>query len=286
MHQPPQHSLARIRQLWSLLFTALSLAAAGGSTHVYAQTTDNSAAAQNPGTHADQLPPASSELIHGLVLLLLPDTFDDEDDWGREARIQSGLNVDFEDGRLQTSRRWKHVNHGSWKRVSGHLKSPAETLRLQLQRLPEAVDGAARYQLQAAATFRATGRQQQWNYGVMLWSISAEAEFDVALDATLRVQQSAAIVDGRPSLQLVPRVETAAARITRFSLRRISHAKGSAIREFGSWFEGLIQQRVARENQRLPERINRRLEQQQDRFVLPVWFQIPAADAAPTPEAD
>lgn len=225
----------------------------------------------------------TTEFVRGLILLLLPGTFEDSDGWGNEKRIQSGLNVDIDGGRVATSRRWKSVNHGSWKQVSGTLKNPEERFRLQLQHLPRSDSGVSRYQLKAEATVRATGRQQQWSYGVMLWSISAEAEFDIVLNASFSVEQRLADADGRSKLQLIPVVEKSHAEVTRFSLRRISHAKGSAVREFGSWFEWLIRDLVKKENRSLTEKINRKLQQKQDRLSVPLWFSSLPADAEPMP---
>lgn len=248
---------------------------------------ENSEQFPGPDSAAGKLPeplsPEVTEFVRGLILLSIPENFSDTSKWGTEARIQSGLNMDLEGLRLKTSRRWKDVNHGSWRRADEQLKNPADTFQIKLMLLPHDEPELRRYHLQAVATIRATGRQQQWNYGVMLWSISAEAEFDIALDVELDVRQQISVKDGRPQWSLTPTVETAAAKVTRFSLRRISHSKGSAIREFGSWFEGLINDRVSRMNNKLPDKINRKLAQKQDRLVVPLWFSPSPSGAVPTP---
>lgn len=306
MHLSPRKAL-HVRTALGLIIGLV----AGRSVFAADETPDrpaNAAAVAAPAADQSQpLSPEITQLIRGLVLLVVPETFEDTDDWGGEVRIQTGLDVDFDDGRLETRRRWKNVNHGSWTRASGLLVDPVRTFQIQVALLPkeqlaanpaatpasdqktdtaEARDlGVSRYQLQAKASVHATGQQQQWNYGMMLWSLTADADIDVELDATFQVRQQYAQQDGRPQLQLHPVVETATARVTRFHLRKISHVKGSVAREFGSWFESLIDSRVKKLNQKLPAKINRKLQKEQDHLVLPLWFSGLPAGAAPTPAA-
>lgn len=76
-------------------------------------------------------------LIRGMTLLLLPEVYSDDDNWGRTKRIQSGLNVELDGLRLDTSRRWKNVSHGTWRRVDATLIKPQEFFQLQLSRLSD-----------------------------------------------------------------------------------------------------------------------------------------------------
>jgi hypothetical protein len=119
-----------------------------------------------PGTAADarrKMPPEAIEFIRTVALLLIPHEFADDDDWGNKTRVQSGLNMRFDDGLLKTSRRWKHINHGDWRQASGMLVNPDETFRLQAAGLPDPDQGTQRYVIDVAARLRVTGRQQQWS---------------------------------------------------------------------------------------------------------------------------
>ena len=51
--------------------------------------------------------PQAVQFVRGMALMLLPETYSDDDDWGNQKRIQSGLNVRMDGLRLYTSRRWK-----------------------------------------------------------------------------------------------------------------------------------------------------------------------------------
>ena len=77
-------------------------------------------------------------------------------------------------------------------------------------------------------------------------------------------------------LRFLPKVTLAEARLTNFSLRRISHLKGKPVQEFGDGFEQLIRRRVGPENKNLSTRINTALEKKPERLEIPFdvagWF--------------
>ncbi|MBC7967588.1 MAG: hypothetical protein H7Z17_16865 [Fuerstia sp.] len=233
------------------------------------------------GIERQEAPREAIDFIRGIALLLIPQEFDDDDGWGDETRIQSGLNIRFNDGQLETNRRWKHVNHGSWLQATGKLVDPEERFLLSAARLPEPEKGTQRYDVEVSARVRVTGRQQQWSYGVMLWSISAEAVADVNLHLTLDAKSEIVQTDKGTRLRFIPKVTQAEARLTNFSLRRISHLKGKPVQEFGDLFEKLIRKRVDRENKNLATRINKALEKKRERLEIPFdiagWFN--AADS-------
>ena len=145
------------------------------------------AAYQRPNHQRRDLPEEGQHFIRSVALILLPQKFDDEDGWGDEKRIQSGLNVDFDGGKLKTSRRWNMVNHGTWLRGSGELVDPVNTFTLRAIQLPDPDEETQRYEIHTSAKLQVNGRQQQWNYGVMLWSISADAGVDLSLHSVLDV---------------------------------------------------------------------------------------------------
>lgn len=212
----------------------------------------------------------ASEFIRSIALLLIPQEFADDNGWGDETKIQSGLNMRFDDGQLRTSRRWKQVNHGNWQQVTGRLVEPEETFRLRVVGVPDPDRGIQQYDIDVSARLRIQGRQQQWNYGIMLWSISAEAVADVNLHVLLDVKSE--IVQGEKGtrLRFLPNARTAEVRLSDFSLRRISHLKGKPVQQFGDWFERMIKRRVSRENDKLTLRINAALQKQPERLEIPL----------------
>ena len=246
---------------------------------------------QHPNRERRELPAEGVEFIRSMALLLLPPKFDDENGWGDEKRIPSGLNVDFDDGRIKTSRRWKMVNHGSWLKGSGELVDPENTFVLRTTQLPDPEIDTRRYEVQLAASLHVHGRQQQWNYGVMLWSVSAEASVNFSLQTTLDVKSEILTTEKGTRLRFIPRVIHAAAKLDNFRLHRISHVKGTVVQGIGELTEELLQLRIKKENKDLADRINKALQKQADSLEIPLdiagWFGVSPKDSAqPQPESD
>lgn len=236
------------------------------------------AAYQRPNHQRRDLPEEGQQFIRSVALILLPQKFDDEDGWGDEKRIQSGLNVDIDGGKLKTSRRWHMVNHGTWVRGSGELVDPEDTFTLRAIQLPDPDEETQRYEIQTSAKLQVNGRQQQWNYGVMLWSISADATVDLSLHAILDVKSEVVTTENGARLRFVPTVTQATAKMEEFRLQRISHLKGTVVQGHGEVIEELIQWRLRRENKDLSARINKAIQKKPDRLEIPFdiggWFGV------------
>ena len=231
-----------------------------------------------------ELSPDAVNFIRGIALLLIPSEFDDDDGWGDKTKIQSGLNLRIQDGLLHTNRRWRQVNHGNWMRVTGKLVDPEERFLLHAAQHSDPEPGTKRYEVDVSARIRATGQQQQWSHGVMLWSVSAEAVADVELHLVLDTKSRVVHTDKGTRLRFLPKVHEAQTRLTDYSLRRISRLKGKPVQEFGDLFEKLVRRRVSRENEKLATRINAALEKKPERLEIPFdiadWFGVPK-EAAP-----
>ena len=287
-----------LRRLSTTLITATCIAVQAGQEDVPPEpqppdvplmtdtpvTPSTKPAYQRPNRERRELPTEGIAFIRSMALILVPAKFDDENGWGHEKRIQSGLNVDFDDGRIKTSRRWKMVNHGSWLKGSGALVDPERTFVLRTTQLPDPQGDTRRYEVELTARLHVHGRQQQWNYGVMLWSISAEATVDLTLQTTLDVKSEILTTEKGTSLRFMPRVIHAAVDMNNFRLHRISHVKGTAVQGIGELTEELIQLRIKKENKDLADRINKALAKKADHLEIPLnigdWFGVTLRDAA------
>ncbi len=227
---------------------------------------------QPPNRERKELPEEGQQFIRSIALLLIPTEFDDEDGWGDEKRIQSGLNVGFEDGRLETSRRWKNVNHGTWLRGSGELVEPEKFFKIKVTQLPDPHDGTKRYDIVVSARLNVTGQQQQWNLGVMLWSISADAMADLTFRTTVDTTAGIVATDKGSMLRFQPTVKTASVHLDHFRLNRVSHVKGTIARQYGEVVEELIELRIKKENKSLAAKINKAIAKKQDDLQIPVDF--------------
>lgn len=220
-------------------------------------------------TEPKPLSPEATQFVRGMALLLLPTTYSDDDDWDLKRRVQSGLNVKLDGLKVHTSRRWKDVNHGTWRRVDASLVDPAEHFRLAISLLPRHEKGVPRYRVHAAMRLRATGRQQQWTRGAKLYSLSGDVVADVEFNADLHFKTHVTNTDDGSKLRVLPHIENADARLVGFSLRRVSHVKGGAVREFGHGIEAIIKRAIRKKGDRLAAKINSKVEKKPERFEIP-----------------
>lgn len=213
--------------------------------------------------------PEATLFVKGMVILLLPETYTDDDDWGRQKKIQSGLNVDVDGLKVRTSRRWKNVNHGTWQRVDATLVDPRQHFDLAISILPKQERGISRYRIRAKVRIRANARQQQWSYGAKLYSVSADVVTDVSVTADIQFRSQLVKTDGESKLRVLPHIETMTAKLESFSLRRLSHAKGAFVREFGKVVEAMVKQAIDRKNRKLAAKTNSKIQKKPERFEVP-----------------
>lgn len=233
-----------------------------------------------------ELAPAAQQLLQGMALLLLPQTYTDDDDWGTTRKIQSGLNVDLDGLKVQTSRRWKHVNHGRWRRIDATLVSPADHFKMTVRLLPRLEAGVPRYQIDARLRLRATGRQQQWLLGTKVYSISADAVADLALQADVHLAGSLHNSDDGRRLRILPVVERTELSVQGLNIRRISHWKGGPVREFGHVMDGMVRAAARRKSAKLTQKINSKIAGKPERFEIPAGlFSLFAGSPAEKPAA-
>ena len=214
--------------------------------------------------------PEATEFLRGTILFLIPETTVDEDDWGQTRRVQSGLNVKFDGLQVRTSRRWKEAKHGEWKRAVVTLLDPTKQLELQVETVPQEDASASLYRVHAKARIRVQGRQQRWNKGVKLYSISGEAIADVALSADIKLERSVITSDGSGRLRILPSVQAASIRLLGFRLQRVGHARGALVREFGRSLKSIVKRMVARKSNKLTAKINAKIQKKPERFEIPL----------------
>jgi len=228
----------------------------------------------------------ANTFLRGMILLLMPSEYIDDDDWGSQRRIQSGLNVKLNGGKLHTSRRWKEVNHGVWKRTELRLHQPEEKFQIRVELVPQDDEAFSRYRVHATARVRIHGRQQRWTNGVKVYSASGDATADVTLKAEIALQRTFLDAEGTKRLRILPHVESFAFVVNGFRLRRVGHAKGAIIREFGRSLRSVINRIASRKNPKMVTKINHKIQKKPDRFEIPlgVFSLLVSPVEATTPE--
>ena len=211
-----------------------------------------------------QTPAQFQPLLINTILDIVPKDYDNTKKWGGTKEIVSGLDVKIHKGKVRTKRRRKEVNHGTWKRYNVSLVDPQEFFQIQIVNLREESPGTAAFDLVVRAKLDVFGRLQEWQRGVRLFSISADAVADVTLRIDCRLTTKLDSSRLPPDILMQPTVIDAEAKLVQFKLRRLSNADGPLVREFGDGLEKILRKKLAEKNEKLASKINRQIEKNED----------------------
>lgn len=209
-------------------------------------------------------PEESRSFLTNLVLDNLPDDFEDDKKWGLTRNRWDGVKMRMDGLKLRTHRRYKEVNHGTWKRYHATLVDPEEHLLVKITNWKQKSVGTVGFDLNLAAKVHAIGRRQKWNNGVRIYSVTAEAIADLRMTIGMEVSTKLDTTKFPPDVILLPKAKTGDARLVQFKLQRISHADGPVVRELGDALEKLLRKELAERNPKLVAKLNRQIEKKKD----------------------
>lgn len=199
-------------------------------------------------------------LIKSLVLATLPREYENTKRWGSTKRQWDGLHVSFDGLRLDTKRRWKNVNHGTWTRYKAILVDPDRQLGIQTNHLRQVANQRVAFDLNIDAKLDLVGRLSEWRHGVQLYSFSAEADATVRLSITCEVGLKFDSTRFPPDVYLAPSATAAKLELHEFHLHAISDLHGPLVREFGEELHDILQDEISERQGKLVEKINRSLD--------------------------
>ncbi len=252
---------------WRLGIAVLTGVAVGQLTPTaWAQTERAANAAPAVETVIDEA--AASQWITDLVRTHLPHEYEDTRDWGSTKRVLDGWDIRREGLQLKTKRRWKQVPHGTWKKYRVQLLNPQEHFHLTVANLRRLENENVAFDLHADAWLGVSGRVTEYAYDVQLYSFSAEGVGQVRISLQCEVAMR---LDPRklpPDLVLAPKVNAAEARLETFRLDRISKVDGSLAEEIGRSMRRVVQDKLADDNPKLADKLNRQIAKNQDKLRL------------------
>ncbi|MCO6458029.1 MAG: hypothetical protein J5I93_22220 [Pirellulaceae bacterium] len=202
-------------------------------------------------------------LVAGLVRANLPDKFEDLRDWGQTREMTTGLRVRREGLKLETKRKRKEVNDGTWKMYRLRVVDKDEHFQLWVDNARETESGTLAFDVTTVARLEAFGRWSVWERGVQLVSLSAEADARVRLRASCQLALRLDPSRLPPDVMLKPTVDRAELKLLDFRLRRVSDLHGPLVRQLGRALEDLVEDKLAASRDRLPEKFNRQIDKQQ-----------------------
>lgn len=217
-------------------------------------------------------------LLKGMILDAIPHTYQEWDDWGRQAEQFAGVAWRRDPGgKLETKRQWTKVNDGIWRMYSAELINPDQTFEVQLTNLREASPGIVSFDLSFAAALNLRARQAQWLRGVQLYSFSAEGSARVRLKLICELSSSLDLRQLPPSIQLRPVVREANLKLEDFKIDRVSKLGGEFAQQITAAVRGELDEKLQKESTDLTKKLNDRLAKEQDKL------RISLGDAAKLP---
>jgi hypothetical protein len=210
-----------------------------------------------------------SQWIRWLALMNLPPNFEDNRKWGAQRKVYDGVDVHFEGLRLDTKRKWKMVNHGTWSRYFIEFVDPAHRLEIAVRKLESRPNGRSfTSQVQIVAPLKLFGRVSQFVRDVQLVSVSVQADATVALDFELEVEIRINPLLFPPEVEFRPRVTQADVNLREFEVHRISQIHGDPAEWIGQGIRKVLDRKLNETNDQLVEKINTAIAKQQHKLKL------------------
>jgi hypothetical protein len=212
--------------------------------------------------------PEFQQWITDLVREQLPKDYEKRKNWGHTVRSFDGVSIRVEDGRIKTHRKYAQKNDGEWQHYRLTLHDPAEKFDIRITNIRKLPDGKVGLDVNAVATLDAFGRQSQWEHGLQIYSVSAEATARVRLWARVEVQTQVDWTRLPPDVALNPQVTAAKFEIPDFRMQRLGHFEGPLVRSLSHTIRETLEEKFAEDNAKLVAKLNRAIDKQEKKLRL------------------
>jgi hypothetical protein len=211
-----------------------------------------------------------NELITRFVKAEIPPTYSDNRKWNGQVRQYDGLKFRREGLKLETKRRWKMVNHGTWQKFSIGLVDPDKSIDVQVLNVKQKADGTINFDLQFQGHFWMQARQAKWVYDVQLYSISADAEANVTLTLNCDLNVDMDSRGTQRALVFSPKITHTTIAIDEFKVHRVSKLGGEFAQQVTKAMEDWIEEHRVEQEQKLVEKLNTQIEKKSGKLRLTV----------------
>ncbi len=212
---------------------------------------------------------ATPQLVAWLTAMIhdnLPPTYEDDRKWGQQKEVWDGVKFWREDGRLETKRRTKLVNAGTWTRYSIAIVEPEKNLHVTFDRLETLPDSRVAFAVSVECPLDVFGRLSQWARDVQVISISANADAACRLTLAGTVTFQMNMLKLPPDIAIKPHVDHAHIELTHYRVRRISQVGGDFAKVLGGSLRGVVDEKLEDMNAKLVDKINKQLDKHSDRM--------------------
>jgi hypothetical protein len=203
------------------------------------------------------------KLLTHLVLENIPHDFEETKDWGKQAERWDGVKFRREGLKIETQRRKKMVNHGTWKKYSAELRNPREEFSIQVKNMRETPDEKLAFDIHFLAHLNISGRQSKWVKGVQIYSLGVEGHTQIRLVVSMELEVKMGGATFPPDLLFVPVATNAELVVDEFRLDRIGKAGGEFAQQVTKGVRSKLDEKIAEKQQKLLKKINTELTEKQ-----------------------
>lgn len=242
----------------------------------FGQRSEAAAGPQRPATPVSS--PPLDHLLTRLILEKLPKKYVKDKDWGGQEKRWDGIEWKREGARLTTSRKWKLVNHGTWKKYSAELVDP-NSLSVELKNFRKSATDKTAVDLFVSAHLKLEGRQSKWVKGVQLYSLSASGHAKLQTTVGLEFSVDLDTSNLPPDIVLNPVATAAHIEVEEFRIDRISKVGGEVTQQLSKQLRKELDQRIQEDEDRLVKKLNSQIDRNRDRLRISIsqavnskWF--------------
>jgi len=209
-------------------------------------------------------------LITKMVLDNIPHDFEETKDWGGQDERWDGIRFRREGFKIQTKRRKKMVNHGTWKKYSATLLNPDEEFSINVKNMRETSDEKMAFDIHFSAHLNIDGRQSKWVKGVQLYSFSVQGHTKVRLVVGIELGVTMDINNFPPDLVFIPVAKEANLIVDDFRIDRVSKAGGEFAQQVSRGVRNSLDQKLAEKEDKLVEKLNKEFTKNKSKLRLSI----------------
>lgn len=209
-------------------------------------------------------------LATAIVRDQIPMEHDDTRKWGSTKEVFDGWHLKADGLKVYTKRKWKTVNHGTWKRYRITQIDPEENILVRIEDVREIEDGKVAFRVELKSRVNAYARLQNWRRGVRLASVSIDADADVLLSADCVLGSRLDPTHLPPDIILQPEILDATLTLRRFEVNRIGKVGGDVAEELGRGLRKILEKKIEDKRPKIVSKINTKIAKREDKLRFSV----------------
>ena len=211
-----------------------------------------------------------NQMITQLVLANIPHTYTDDKKWGMTDRRFDGVKLRREGLKIETKRKWKTVNHGTWKKYTARLVDPKQKFSVEVKKIRAAENGRLAFEFHTRTPLAISARQSKWVKGIQLYSISADARAEVRLRVDCELGIRLDPTKFPPDVLFDPEVTDASLEVIDFDVDRVSKLGGEVAQQVTKQARSILDDKIEEKEHKLVEKLNRSIDKKRDRMRLSI----------------